>query len=230
MRVIKLGGSLLELPDLGPRLRRFVHQLNPPDCTLILVGGGAVVDAIRNYDNRWKLDEVPCHWLCVHLLNSTARLLHLLMPEWPLIMHPQTLTQWLASASRTEKPNHNRLPAIVAPDSFYSPTANAHSLPLSWETTSDSIAALLARITQADELILLKSTDPPSGHFVSSEFPKRVDGTSVYETPYARTTANQPAHHACVDDFVDNAFLSSLPPNLRVSVVNLRAWRSRDAL
>ena len=47
MRVIKLGGSLLDLPDLGVRLTRFLHELTPQDSSLILVGGGPIVDAVR---------------------------------------------------------------------------------------------------------------------------------------------------------------------------------------
>lgn len=225
MRVIKLGGSLLDLPDLGVRLTRFLHELTPQDSSLILVGGGPIVDAVRQYDRLWKLDESDCHWLCVQLMNSTARLVQLLSPKWPLISDPPSLTAWASFARRSKNPTQCHPIAIVAPDSFYSPNINASALPLSWETTSDSIAALLASVVNAEQLILLKSADPPqelAGFLDSEEL--RLERTESHDLRI-RNMTNDGHSAAVARRFVDSEFFNSLPPNLNVLSVNLRDWQ-----
>lgn len=254
MRVIKLGGSLLDIPDLGLRLLRFFHELTPHLPTLILVGGGAMVDVLREHDKRWKLDEVDCHWLSVQLMNSTARLLHLLIPAWPLITNPQALHDWLSGSKHFDsqittdvsgnsslaneskyglftskielRATRTAFPAIVAPDAFYSQTINASSLPLSWQTTSDSISALLATQVHAEQLILLKSVDPPT---------ELVELLKLYSCdPQFKCLENKPVDKTAVEhefkevsgDFLDNAFLNLLTPSLNVEIVNFRSWKS----
>lgn len=152
MRVIKLGGSLLSCPDLNQRLQQYLAELQPSLPNLILVGGGSVVEAVRTYDRQWHLDEAGCHWLCVRLMDSTADLLQLLFPDWPLIECAESL------AGLSQQPDFGT--AIVAPKAFYSPKLNADALPLTWQTTGDSISLLLAKLVQAQELILLKSAGP----------------------------------------------------------------------
>ncbi len=46
LRVIKLGGSLLTLPDWH---ERFLHWLakEPPATNLLVIGGGELVDCLR---------------------------------------------------------------------------------------------------------------------------------------------------------------------------------------
>lgn len=169
LRVVKVGGSLLDWPELHGRLRSYIHQLSPLDSTLILVGGGKVVDAIREYDRIHSLDPMDCHWLCVDLMHSTAHLLGMMFPGWLILDSPQALGGWLIRIRNFGSQAHEA--AIVSPKAFYSRVLNSERLPVSWDTTSDSISALLASLVEADELVLLKST-LHSNDLVDSTFEK----------------------------------------------------------
>ena len=72
LRVVKLGGSLLDLPDLPGRVERWLGR-QPPASNVIVVGGGPLVNAIRASDRIHKLDEVAAHWLCIRVMSVTAQ-------------------------------------------------------------------------------------------------------------------------------------------------------------
>jgi aspartokinase-like uncharacterized kinase len=153
--VFKLGGSLLDLPDLKQRIQRVINDDYSGSPVLILVGGGRIVDAVRYYDSIHHLDIQASHWLCVDLMNSTAGIFQMLS-GWPLLNDDGMLVDWLQFNSTSL---YLKSPAIVAPAAFYSQKLNAVALPVSWQCTSDSIAALLARLVSATELVMLKSTE-----------------------------------------------------------------------
>jgi 5-(aminomethyl)-3-furanmethanol phosphate kinase len=156
--VYKLGGSLLDLADLPARLQRLLDQeQTSSDLALFVVGGGLIVDAVRHYDAIHKLPTEASHWLCVDLMNSTAEILCQLT-GWQVIRKHQELCNCLWD----EKSTSNLTRRIVAPSSFYSRTTNATALPISWQSTSDSIAACLANLVNANELVMLKSADHTS--------------------------------------------------------------------
>ena len=56
--VIKVGGSLFDRPDLGPRLRRWLDA-NAPWETILVPGGGRLVDVIRDLDRIHGLGPNP---------------------------------------------------------------------------------------------------------------------------------------------------------------------------
>ncbi len=70
MLVVKVGGSLYDLPDLGPRLRGFLASLKDVD-RLIVPGGGATTDAIRLFDRDHGLGPEQSHWLALCAAPST---------------------------------------------------------------------------------------------------------------------------------------------------------------
>lgn len=47
--VVKVGGSLFDLPDLGPRLRAWLKTLRTAD-VLLVPGGGPTADVVRSLD------------------------------------------------------------------------------------------------------------------------------------------------------------------------------------
>ena len=157
-RVIKLGGSLLDLDDLVPRLRTWLAAQQPMP-SVMLVGGGRLADAIRDAYAVHSLGEEAAHWLCIRLLGVTAELLAKLLPEATLVRESGEL--FVAEATR-------RL-VVFDPEQFLREEASLIErysvggiapLPHSWDVTSDSIAARLAVLPHTGELVLLKSSLP----------------------------------------------------------------------
>lgn len=151
-RVVKVGGSLLEMADLEVRLRTWLSQQSIAHHVLV-VGGGLLVDEIRNWHQRWPLEEDVAHWICIEQMSTTAQLLRARMPELSVLDDFDQLQCHLTEADC----------AVFAPSSWLreqEPTLPGTALPVGWDVTSDSIAGRLAVTLKADELVLLKSTLP----------------------------------------------------------------------
>lgn len=158
-RVVKVGGSLFELPDLADRLRRFLQD-DPKVCNLLVAGGGRLVDEVRRLDTIAPLDVQSAHWLCIDLMSVTARLL-----AERLQMDVVSAEVALVSASDQ--------PAATVVDVArwlrdVEPTVGGAKLTVGWEVTSDAIAARLATAAAADELALLKSALPTGENDLNS--------------------------------------------------------------
>jgi len=134
-RVVKVGGSLFDLPDLVERLRPWLPALFVP-------GGGALADAVRTLHRIHGLSEERSHWLALRACSVHADFLASLL-QLPVVADPL----------------HS--PAVLDAFAFcQADEAHPEHLPHTWQATSDSVAARVAERTQA-ELILLKSTAGP---------------------------------------------------------------------
>jgi aspartokinase-like uncharacterized kinase len=160
--VTKIGGSLFDLPDLPDRLQAKLTA-SPKAHHVLVTGGGALVEQIRSWHERWPLDEELAHWISVDLMDVTARLLHarMLKLQVPEFQAPALI---LSSAFQNLK-QRSQSPGIT----FFctaqwlrqvEPNQPGKQLPASWEVTSDAIAGRLAIVLEASKLILLKSTTP----------------------------------------------------------------------
>ncbi|MDC0274171.1 hypothetical protein OAK91_05515, partial [Planctomycetaceae bacterium] len=67
--VYKLGGSLLDLPDLGQRLMRLWSRRPEEERRLLIVGGGKFADVVREWDARFGLGDEDAHELAVMSLG-----------------------------------------------------------------------------------------------------------------------------------------------------------------
>ncbi len=190
-RVIKLGGSLLDFECLAPHLRAWLAA-QPPIPSVMLVGGGRLADAIRDAHAVHRLGEEAAHWLCIRLLGVTAELMAQLLPEAVFLRHFDEL---LAERDAT------RL-VIFDPEQFLREEASLVErfcvrgiapLPHSWDVTSDSIAARLAVVLRAGELVLLKSSLPDD----SAKFQQAAD--SGYVDRHFPTAAGDLPQVRCVN-------------------------------
>ena len=150
--VFKLGGSLLEPPDLVDLPQRILRTIGTcgEDRPLMVVGGGPTVDLIRRWDKVYKLDETFCHWLSVRALSINSTIIEKILPGAILIQ----------TESECEDAWQSGFFPIFDSYSFLNGVDERKSdpLPREWRVTSDSIAARVANHFKAPRLVLLKST------------------------------------------------------------------------
>jgi len=156
IRVVKVGGSLLQWPALPAALQTWLDA-QPAAIHVLIGGGGELADWVREADARFALGQSACHRLCLEVLRVSARLLAELFPESRLLTAFDELQQVVREAAV-------RSVYVFCPHDFmtrWEPVHHDRPLPASWSATTDSIAARVAEMIPADELVLLKSADPP---------------------------------------------------------------------
>jgi aspartokinase-like uncharacterized kinase len=181
--VAKVGGSLLDLPDLRPRLLTWLRQRDQQPVMLV-AGGGDWADAVRRAQRVHSLSDEVCHYLAIEAMRTTARLLLAVVPDarWAA-----NLPESLPETSRALRPAPLRW--VLDPVTFVHDDARhagARALPACWDVTSDSIAARVAQRLQG-ELVLLKSTLPRGATaaaaaaegYVDAYFPRASAGLAV---------------------------------------------------
>jgi aspartokinase-like uncharacterized kinase len=182
--IVKVGGSLYDWPELGERLRAWLAQLDV-EHVLLVPGGGAAADAIRALDRVHHLGEETSHWLAIRALSLKACFLQRLLTDAELVSDPVAETPWLG---------------VLDPFPFFAADEqHTDHLPHDWRVTSDSLAVRVAVVTQARELVLLKSLEWTLGDW-----------------PHAMEAG-------VVDTYFGEA-LQQASPGLRTRIVNLRTW------
>ncbi len=174
IRVIKLGGSLLDWPELRRRLHRWLDA-EPPATNVLIVGGGLIVDGLRAIDGAQQLSSVGSHWLAIQAMSLTSRILSELLPEAVFVDSLSVIRNSLDGA----------LMVLDVEPVLRAEQGGGGSLAEGWHISSDSIAAHIARRLEAAELVLLKSADPPhrssakqlaASGYVDAYFPSIADG------------------------------------------------------
>lgn len=196
VRVVKLGGSLLDQPDIGAKLRTWLTREGKAK-TLIVVGGGELVEAMRDLDRLHSFETEAVHWWCVDLLSTTAAVFVSMLGNVPLLRSGSDLDDYLEGQD---------LLAVVEVSSFYGPQLREAALPSSWDTTTDSIAALLCQQVNACELVLMKSCE------VEQDTVEPVKNSHDMET----------IQHWSISGVVDAAFPAISAQLPRIRCVNLR--------
>jgi aspartokinase-like uncharacterized kinase len=176
--VIKVGGSLFDWPGVGPRLREWLGRHAPRE-TVLVPGGGRLVDVIRELDRRHGLGDEVAHRMALRAMTISADLLGAMLPG-SCVIDGLDLAELLWE--------HDRWPIL---DAFaFCESDEPGALPPTWAVTSDSIAARLAVVAGAKELVLLKSAPPPTGDvaawaaagYVDPWLPRVLAGTGLRVT------------------------------------------------
>jgi aspartokinase-like uncharacterized kinase len=106
---------------------------------VVVPGGGGFADEVRRADRRFGLGDSAAHWMAILAMDQYGYLLTRLAPGAGLVRDPQGL-----------KPGRLN---VLAPSAWL---LRADPLPHSWDVTSDSIAAWVARALGARRLMLVK--------------------------------------------------------------------------
>lgn len=136
MIVLKIGGSLLEFPDLGQRLRTLLAVWRDP--VSIIVGGGRSADLVREWDRIHQLGDEEAHRLAIEAMVFNSHMLQSVL-------------------------NPTSCDFVDVVEFIRGDGASPDALPSSWQVSSDAIAALFAVRCKASQLVLLKSAPPPPG-------------------------------------------------------------------
>ncbi len=152
LAVVKIGGSLYDLPDLGPRLRRWLAVHDGGSHVVLVPGGGALVEVLRRLDHCHGLGEETSHWLALRALTVNAHFLASLLPPAYVIGDVDELPRaW----------DKGLLPVLDLHEFATADESRCGRLPHTWAVTSDALSARVAVVLQARQLVLLKSTTIP---------------------------------------------------------------------
>jgi aspartokinase-like uncharacterized kinase len=151
-RVVKFGGSTLSIDDYAESFVRWLSR-EPAAQTIVVVGGGIEVRRIADEQLEEDFSDVEAHWRCIDVMRRNAERVQMQTRD----------SQWLARLSELPAPGDGAATFFLDPRQFMEDDARGKSpLPVSWDVSSDSIAARVAERAAADELVLLKSALPRS--------------------------------------------------------------------
>jgi len=155
LTVVKLGGSLAETPALA----RWLAALAACDRPLVIVpGGGVLADAVRGLQSQLGFDDATAHHMALLAMQQYGLAL---MAMSDRLVSAETRGAIFAALRADKIACWNPLPMALADE-----------IPKTWEMTSDSLAAWLAGQLQADNLLVVKSRDPPSDALTAADLPK----------------------------------------------------------
>ena len=150
MIVVKLGGSLCQSHVLVECLNS-VEQNYQGRAVVIVPGGGVFADEVRLAQKRWQFDDITAHRMAILAMQQMALLFKGIKGNFGIARSVYEIRKKLQRQKIVIWS-----PAIVELD-------NA-GIQASWDITSDSLAAWLAKALSAQELILVKSADIDASH------------------------------------------------------------------
>ena len=143
MIIVKLGGSLSQ-SDALIRSLNSIEQNYANRAVVIVPGGGAFADQVRLAQHHWQFDDDTAHRMAILAMQQMALLIKGLKNDFSIA----------GSVTDILKQLHQKKIVIWSPDIVELDNAGIEA---SWDITSDSLAAWLAKAISAEELILVKS-------------------------------------------------------------------------
>ncbi|SDK31155.1 Uncharacterized kinase [Methylophilus rhizosphaerae] len=155
MWVIKLGGSVTRHDSLLKWLQLVARWGDGK--VIIVPGGGVYADAVREFQKirahlpDGHLSDTQAHALAIYAMDQMARSFVAMEPALTLVRNPLEIAErgW----------QHRGLVWLPSEMTLNPVLWGETTLPESWETTSDSLAAWLASQLEASQLLLVKSDD-----------------------------------------------------------------------
>lgn len=168
--IVKLGGSLAR----SPALRGWIDAVarHGAGRTVIVPGGGRFADAVRTAQARWRFADAAAHDMALLAMEQFGLMLCALDSRLRAARNRQDIKRALADGA---------LP-VWLPSAWL---ARSTGIRKSWDVTSDSLAAWLARELRAAHLVLVKSCRVPKtasiaalarAGIVDRELPRMIRG------------------------------------------------------
>ncbi|SAK69479.1 Amino acid kinase family protein [Caballeronia fortuita] len=148
MWVVKIGGSLSHDPALREWLTRLWEVGGGR--VVIVPGGGDFADAVRQYQQEWHFDDLAAHNMCLLAMAQYAILMQGVVPELVLASNEERIRRALRDGRV----------AVWVPTDLMRATPDSMT---NWDTTSDSLAAWLSSLLNAERLVIVKSCDVGAG-------------------------------------------------------------------
>lgn len=196
--VIKIGGSLAEETIQFRKLCNKINGLSKKHEILIVPGGGRFADSVREFDRRFCISSEVSHQMAILAMDQFGMLLSDLIPDACVSYSLKTVTNTAA----------NQMPSILLPSHLM---FKVESLEKSWDVTSDTIAAYVAKEVKAKKLIIATDVD---GVFTSN--PKK-DATAKFIPSISAKTLLNFTQETSVDRYFAKFILKE---NISCFVVN----------
>lgn len=186
--LFKLGGSLLDLPHLGRRVRNLI-ALRSDRALLFVVGGGVAADVVRHWQPAQNLSDEQAHWLAIEAMGLNEELLQTLLPELRLIR----------SGPQFNAASKDNVPALACASCFvrWGEASGLQKLPRDWRVTSDSIAAWTAQAVGAAELVLVKSRPLEPLRLDEGQTLEKAASTGLVDQYFPEVAKGLPAVNWC---------------------------------
>jgi len=84
IRVIKVGGSLLNWSQLPAAVEEWLHAQQSA-INVLIAGGGQFTETIWQASQTFALSEEVAHWLCIDAMRLTSRLLAKIVTNTELV-------------------------------------------------------------------------------------------------------------------------------------------------
>ena len=143
--VVKVGGSLLETGQLAVLLATIANAGRP---VVVVPGGGAFADKVRDLQHALKFDDATAHRLAMLGMHQMAEVFITTNMRLRIADSLDAIVDVLASG---DIPVWVPLPMLE----------HDATIPRDWSITSDGIAARLAELLGGAPLVLLKSCAVP---------------------------------------------------------------------
>ncbi|PXW28518.1 amino acid kinase family protein [Paraburkholderia caballeronis] len=142
MWVVKIGGSLSH----DPSLRLWLTELREVGGgrVVIVPGGGDFADRVRQYQSEWQFDDLAAHNMCLLAMTQYGLMMQGVLPDLVIA----------SSEAKVRRALRDGRVAVWVPTALMRDTPDAMS---NWDTTSDSLAAWLSTMLNAERLMVVKS-------------------------------------------------------------------------
>jgi aspartokinase-like uncharacterized kinase len=160
--VLKVGGSLSEDPAKLVKLCKELSFLAEAHRILVVPGGGEFADTVRKLDKAYGLSNTISHKMAMLAMDQYGFFLSGIIPN-----------SYVSHSLDKIKSAKGKLPIFFPSQLMFRKDPLEHS----WDVTSDSIAAYIAGLLDAEKLLLVTDVDG-----IFSENPKtNVDAELVEE-------------------------------------------------